>query len=72
MNVDVFYMFNFQGTLLNLLYDVVDSCKRQGKCLVVCDFPRDLRWAEEYEAKVTVQPNTNLYIFIFKDTHCEQ
>ncbi|TWW73561.1 hypothetical protein D4764_15G0009550 [Takifugu flavidus] len=40
------------GTLLELLYDVVDSFKRQGKGLVVCDFPRDLRWAEEYETKV--------------------
>lgn len=59
MNLDVFYMFNCQGTLLELLYDVVDSFKRQGKGLVVCDFPRDLRWAEEYEAKVTVQPDTS-------------
>ncbi|XP_029687508.1 adenylate kinase isoenzyme 5 isoform X1 [Takifugu rubripes] len=41
-----------EGTLLELLYDVVDSFKRQGKGLVVCDFPRDLRWAEEYETKV--------------------
>lgn len=72
MNLDVFYMFNFQGTLLDLLYDVVDSFKRQGKSLVVCDFPRDLRWAEEYEAKVTFKPNTSLYTFIFKDAHCEQ
>lgn len=41
-----------QGTLLELLRDAVDSCSRQGKGLVVCDFPRDLRWAEEFEAKV--------------------
>lgn len=45
-------VFNVQGTLLELLCDAVDSCSRQGKGLVVCDFPRDLRWAEEFEAKV--------------------
>lgn len=48
----VSYIFNFQGTLLKLLCDVVDSSRRQGKGLVVCDFPRDLRLAEEFEAKV--------------------
>lgn len=46
------FMFNFQGTLLELLCDVVESSKRQGKGLVVCDFPKDLRGAEEYETKV--------------------
>lgn len=45
-------MCYLQGTLLELLCDVVDSSSRQGKSLVVCDFPRDLRWAEEFEAKV--------------------
>lgn len=45
-------VFDFQGTLLELLCDVVDASSRQGKSLVVCDFPRDLRWAEEFEAKV--------------------
>lgn len=43
---------NPQGTLLELLCDAIDLSTRQGKGLVVCDFPRDLRWAKEYEAKV--------------------
>jgi len=40
-----------QDTLLELLCDAVASSVRQGKGLVVSGFPRDLRQAEEYEAK---------------------
>lgn len=45
-------VFDLQDTLLELLCEVVESSARQGKGLVVCGFPRDLRRAEEYEAKV--------------------
>uniref|UniRef100_A0A7N6BH85 Adenylate kinase isoenzyme 5 n=1 Tax=Anabas testudineus TaxID=64144 RepID=A0A7N6BH85_ANATE len=38
--------------LLELLCDVVASSVRQGKGLVISGFPRDLRQAEEYEAKM--------------------
>ncbi|XP_068196763.1 adenylate kinase isoenzyme 5 [Antennarius striatus] len=41
-----------EDTLLELLCDAVESSMQQGKGLVVCGFPRDLRRAEEYEAKV--------------------
>uniref|UniRef100_A0A3B5AHY2 Uncharacterized protein n=1 Tax=Stegastes partitus TaxID=144197 RepID=A0A3B5AHY2_9TELE len=41
-----------QDTLLELLCDAVASSLRQGKGLVISSFPRDLRQAEEYEAKM--------------------
>ncbi|KAM6918566.1 adenylate kinase isoenzyme 5 [Xenentodon cancila] len=41
-----------EETLLELLCDAVASSARQGKGLVVSGFPRDLRQAEEYEAKM--------------------
>ncbi|XP_072220077.1 adenylate kinase isoenzyme 5 [Leuresthes tenuis] len=41
-----------EDTLLELLCDAVASSVRQGKGLVVSGFPRDLRQAEEYEAKI--------------------
>ncbi|XP_006792390.1 adenylate kinase isoenzyme 5 isoform X2 [Neolamprologus brichardi] len=40
-----------EDTLLELLCDAVVSSVRQGKGLVISGFPRDLRQAEEYEAK---------------------
>lgn len=44
--------FDLQDALLELLCDAVASSVRQGKGLVISSFPRDLRQAEEYEAKV--------------------
>lgn len=44
-----------QDALLELLCDAVASSVRQGKGLVVTGFPRDLKRAEEYEAKVRGQ-----------------
>uniref|UniRef100_A0A3B5RB15 Adenylate kinase isoenzyme 5 n=1 Tax=Xiphophorus maculatus TaxID=8083 RepID=A0A3B5RB15_XIPMA len=41
-----------EETLLELLCDAVASAVRQGKGLVVSGFPRDLKQAEEYEAKM--------------------
>ncbi|XP_016534826.1 adenylate kinase isoenzyme 5 [Poecilia formosa] len=41
-----------EETLLELLCDAVASAVRQGKGLVVSGFPKDLRQAEEYEAKM--------------------
>ncbi|XP_015246999.1 PREDICTED: adenylate kinase isoenzyme 1-like, partial [Cyprinodon variegatus] len=41
-----------EETLMELLFDAVVSSMRQGKGLVVSGFPRDLRQAEEYEAKM--------------------
>ncbi|XP_026230965.1 adenylate kinase isoenzyme 5 [Anabas testudineus] len=41
-----------EDALLELLCDVVASSVRQGKGLVISGFPRDLRQAEEYEAKM--------------------
>lgn len=38
--------------MLELLCDTVAAFVRQGKGLVISGFPRDLRRAEEYEAKV--------------------
>ncbi|MED6289276.1 hypothetical protein CHARACLAT_001167 [Characodon lateralis] len=38
--------------LLELLIDAVASSVQQGRGLVVSGFPRDLRQAEEYEAKM--------------------
>ncbi|XP_013868468.1 adenylate kinase isoenzyme 5 [Austrofundulus limnaeus] len=41
-----------ENTLLELLCDAVASSLRQGKGLVLTGFPRDLKQAEEYEAKM--------------------
>uniref|UniRef100_A0A671U0M2 Adenylate kinase isoenzyme 5 n=1 Tax=Sparus aurata TaxID=8175 RepID=A0A671U0M2_SPAAU len=41
-----------EDSLLELLCEAVASSVRQGKGVVVSGFPRDLRGAEEYEAKV--------------------
>ncbi|KAM9323276.1 adenylate kinase isoenzyme 5 [Pholidichthys leucotaenia] len=41
-----------EDTLLELLCDTVASSTRQGKGLVISGFPRDLRQAEDYEAKM--------------------
>lgn len=46
-------MCDLQDTLLELLCDAVASSGRQGKGLVVSGFPRDLKQAEEYEAKAS-------------------
>uniref|UniRef100_A0A3Q0SLF5 Uncharacterized protein n=1 Tax=Amphilophus citrinellus TaxID=61819 RepID=A0A3Q0SLF5_AMPCI len=40
---------------VSLLCDAVVSSVRQGKGLVISGFPRDLRQAEDYEAKVRAQ-----------------
>lgn len=45
-------VFDLQDTLLELLCEAVASSVRQGKGLVISGFPRDLRQADEYEAKV--------------------
>lgn len=65
--IEVSHKLCFQGTLLELLCDVVDSSSRQGKSLVVCDFPRDLRWAEEFEAKVRKFTVICSLFFFFKE-----
>ncbi len=44
-----------QDTMLELLCEAVTSSVRQGKGLVISGFPRDVRQAEEYEAKVRVR-----------------
>ncbi|XP_028329383.1 adenylate kinase isoenzyme 5 [Gouania willdenowi] len=41
-----------EDSLLELLCEAVASSVRQGKGLVISGFPRDLRQAEEYEAKI--------------------
>ncbi|MEQ2286630.1 hypothetical protein AMECASPLE_004311, partial [Ameca splendens] len=41
-----------EETLLELLIDAVASSVQQGRGMVVSGFPRDLRQAEEYEAKM--------------------
>lgn len=46
---------------MELLCEVVESSVRQGKGLMVSDFPRDVRQAEQYEAKVQV--SEDLYGF---------
>lgn len=43
---------DLQDTPLELLCEAVELSVRQGKGLVISGFPRDLRRAEEYEAKV--------------------
>ncbi|XP_033960774.2 adenylate kinase isoenzyme 5 [Pseudochaenichthys georgianus] len=40
-----------EDTLLELLCDAVSASVRQGKGIVICGFLRDLRRAEEYQAK---------------------
>ncbi|MEQ2168333.1 hypothetical protein GOODEAATRI_013218, partial [Goodea atripinnis] len=47
-------------TLLELLIDAVASSVQQGRGLVVSSFPRDLRQAEEYEAKARQRTDTDL------------
>lgn len=37
---------------MELLREAVESSARQGKGIVISGFPRDVRRAEEYEAKV--------------------
>lgn len=41
-----------KDTLLELLREAVESSAREGKGVVISGFPRDVRRAEEYEAKV--------------------
>uniref|UniRef100_A0A3Q4HHG2 Adenylate kinase isoenzyme 5 n=1 Tax=Neolamprologus brichardi TaxID=32507 RepID=A0A3Q4HHG2_NEOBR len=54
-------------TLLELLCDAVVSSVRQGKGLVISGFPRDLRQAEEYEAKMG-EPSAVLLLNCSADT----
>uniref|UniRef100_A0A3P8NXA3 Adenylate kinase isoenzyme 5 n=1 Tax=Astatotilapia calliptera TaxID=8154 RepID=A0A3P8NXA3_ASTCA len=54
-------------TLLELLCDAVVSSGRQGKGLVISGFPRDLRQAEEYEAKMG-EPSAVLLLNCSADT----
>ncbi|XP_034038966.1 LOW QUALITY PROTEIN: adenylate kinase isoenzyme 5 [Thalassophryne amazonica] len=56
-----------EETLLELLCDAVASSLRQGKGLVISGFPRDLRQAEEYEAKMG-EPNAVLLLSCSPDT----
>ncbi|KAI3374700.1 hypothetical protein L3Q82_021271, partial [Scortum barcoo] len=56
-----------EDTLLELLCDAVASSTRQGKGLVISGFPRDLRRAEEYEAKVG-EPSAVLLLSCSADT----
>uniref|UniRef100_A0A673BEP2 Adenylate kinase isoenzyme 5 n=1 Tax=Sphaeramia orbicularis TaxID=375764 RepID=A0A673BEP2_9TELE len=56
-----------EDTLLELLCEAVASLVRQGKGLVISGFPRDLRQAEEYEAKIG-EPNMVLLLNCSVDT----
>ncbi|XP_076600544.1 adenylate kinase isoenzyme 5 [Chaetodon auriga] len=56
-----------EDTLLELLCEAVASSVRQGKGLVISGFPRDLRQAEEYEAKVG-EPSAVLLLSCSADT----
>uniref|UniRef100_A0A669BB39 Adenylate kinase isoenzyme 5 n=1 Tax=Oreochromis niloticus TaxID=8128 RepID=A0A669BB39_ORENI len=56
-----------EDTLLELLCDAVVSSVRQGKGLVISGFPRDLRQAEEYEAKMG-EPSAVLLLNCSADT----
>uniref|UniRef100_A0A3B4F4X6 Adenylate kinase isoenzyme 5 n=1 Tax=Pundamilia nyererei TaxID=303518 RepID=A0A3B4F4X6_9CICH len=56
-----------EDTLLELLCDAVVSSGRQGKGLVISGFPRDLRQAEEYEAKMG-EPSAVLLLNCSADT----
>ncbi|GLD50788.1 adenylate kinase isoenzyme 5 [Lates japonicus] len=56
-----------EDTLLELLCDAVASSVRQGKGLVISNFPTDLRQAEEYEAKMG-EPSAVLLLNCSPDT----
>lgn len=56
-----------EDTLLELLCDAVAAAVRQGKGLVISGFPRDLRQAEEYEAKMG-EPSAVLLLCCTADT----
>ncbi|XP_070700822.1 adenylate kinase isoenzyme 5 [Pempheris klunzingeri] len=56
-----------EDTLLELLCDSVASRAQQGKGLVISGFPRDLRRAEEYEAKMG-EPTAVLLLNCSADT----
>ncbi|XP_022613756.1 adenylate kinase isoenzyme 5 [Seriola dumerili] len=60
-----------EDTLLELLCDAVASSVRQGKGLVISSFPRDLRQAEEYEAKMG-EPSAVLLLNCSPDTMCSR
>uniref|UniRef100_A0A668AK14 Adenylate kinase isoenzyme 5 n=1 Tax=Myripristis murdjan TaxID=586833 RepID=A0A668AK14_9TELE len=56
-----------EDTLLELMCEAVASSVRQGKGLVLSGFPRDLRQAEEYEAKMG-EPSAVLLLDCSSDT----
>ncbi|XP_042352922.1 adenylate kinase isoenzyme 5 [Plectropomus leopardus] len=56
-----------EDTLLELLCEAVATAVRQGKGLVISGFPRDLRQAEEYEAKMG-EPTAVLLLSCSADT----
>uniref|UniRef100_A0AAR2KDE4 Adenylate kinase isoenzyme 5 n=1 Tax=Pygocentrus nattereri TaxID=42514 RepID=A0AAR2KDE4_PYGNA len=56
-----------QDTLLDLLCESMESTVRHGKGFLVSGFPRDLRQAEEYEAKMG-QPSVVLLMECSADT----
>ncbi|KAK5860312.1 hypothetical protein PBY51_021801 [Eleginops maclovinus] len=56
-----------EDTLLELLCDAVSASVRQGKGIVICGFLRDLRRAEEYEAKMG-EPDAVLLLSCCTDT----
>ncbi|XP_037643000.1 adenylate kinase isoenzyme 5 [Sebastes umbrosus] len=56
-----------EDTLLELLGDAVAAAVRQGKSLVISSFPRDLRHAEDYEAKMG-EPSAVLLLSCSADT----
>ncbi|XP_076004464.1 adenylate kinase isoenzyme 5 [Genypterus blacodes] len=60
-----------EDTLLELLCDAAASSVRQGKGLLVSSFPRDLRQAEEYEAKMG-EPSVVLLLNCSSDTMCSR
>ncbi|XP_071780472.1 adenylate kinase isoenzyme 5 isoform X2 [Centroberyx gerrardi] len=60
-----------EDTLLELLCEAVASSVRQGKGLVINGFPRELRQAEEYEAKMG-DPGAVLLLDCSSDTMCSR
>ncbi|CAJ1072822.1 LOW QUALITY PROTEIN: adenylate kinase isoenzyme 5 [Xyrichtys novacula] len=56
-----------EDTMLELFCDAVAASARQGKGLVISGFPRDLRRAEEYEAKMG-EPSAVLLLTCSVDT----
>ncbi|KAK1879744.1 Adenylate kinase isoenzyme 5 [Dissostichus eleginoides] len=56
-----------EDTLLELLCDAVSASVRQGKGIVICGFLRDLRRAEEYQAKMG-EPDAVLLLSCCTDT----